>query len=120
VEVETDPKSDSLGVNHTPPTWLLPIMDFPQPHYRSVDQNIEPYRNAWESQVENIKIHENASHVEIESSSNPMDPPQDFLLHEVWTIPTWAFVEALVLAPHLAILPTLLHVHNHLNMSLYM
>jgi hypothetical protein len=90
VEVEPDPKSDSLGVSHTPPAWILPIMDFPQPHCRSADLNIEPYRNAWASLVQKLKVHEKDPHAEIESSSNPMDSLQGFLLPEVWTVPTWA------------------------------
>jgi hypothetical protein len=59
VEVEPDAKYDSLGVSHTPFAWILTIMDFPQPHCRYVDQNIEPYNNAWASQVlEKLKVHE--------------------------------------------------------------
>jgi hypothetical protein len=82
VEVEPYPKSDSLGVSHTP-AWLLAIMDFPQPHCSPVDRKIEPYRNAWESQVHNLKVHEKAPHDEIESSSNPMASLQGHLLPEL-------------------------------------
>jgi hypothetical protein len=120
VEVELDPKFDSLGVSHTHPAWLRPIMDFPQPHCRVVDRKIEPYINAWASLVQKLKVHEKAYHAKIESSSKLMDSMQGRLLHEVWIVPTWESVEAQVLALHLAILPAQLHVHNPLNMSLNM
>jgi hypothetical protein len=68
VEVEPDRKYDYLGVSHTPFAWMLPIMDFPQPHCRYVDQNIEPYRNAWESLVQKMKVHEKDPHAKIKSS----------------------------------------------------
>jgi hypothetical protein len=74
VEVEPDEKFDSLGVSHTPFAWFLSIMDFPHPYCRYVDQYIEPYNNAWASQVMKLKIHVKDPHDEIESSSNPMDP----------------------------------------------
>jgi hypothetical protein len=83
VEVEPDAKSNSLGVSHAPFAWLLAIMDCPQPHCRDLDQKIEPYSNAWASQVLNLKVHEKAPHVEIESSSNPMDSLQGYLLPKV-------------------------------------
>jgi hypothetical protein len=120
VEVEPDPKSDSLGVSHTPLAWLLPIMDFPQPHYISTDQNTESYNNAWESLVRKLKIHEKVPHANIDSSSNPMDSLQGHMLPEVWTMPTWASAEALALDPHMVVLPALIHVHNTLNLSLNM
>jgi hypothetical protein len=110
--------SDSLGVSHTPHAWILSITDFPQPYYRSMDLKIEPYSNAWASQVQKMKLHERAPHDEIESSSNPMDSLQGFLLPEVWVMPTWASAEALVLVPHLAILSAQLHVQNPMNLSL--
>ena len=88
MEVELDAKSDSLGVSHTPFAWLFSIMDFQQPHCRDADQKIEPYRNAWASQVMKLKIHEKAPHDEIESSLNPMYSLQGFLLPEVWSVPS--------------------------------
>jgi hypothetical protein len=78
VDVEPDSKSGSLGVSHTPFAWLLAIMDFPQPYCSSMDQKIEPYSNAWASQVLKMKVNEKAPHAEIESSSNPMDSLQGF------------------------------------------
>jgi hypothetical protein len=110
VEVEQDPKYDSLGESHDPLAWLLPIVYYQQPHCRYVDKKIEPYNNAWESLVHNMKVHEKDPHAEIESSLNPMDPLQGCLLHVVWTMPTWAFAEAMTLSPHLAVLPAHLHV----------
>jgi hypothetical protein len=89
VEVEPDTKSNSLGESHAHPPWLLPIVDFQQPHCRYVDQNIEPYSNARASLVHKLKIHEKDPYVEIKSSSNPMDPMKGFLLPEVWTVTTW-------------------------------
>jgi hypothetical protein len=83
VEVEPDAKSDSLEESHAPPAWLIAIMDFPQPYCRFADQYVEPYRNAWASQVLKMKVHEKAPHYEIESSLNPMDSLQGFLLPEV-------------------------------------
>jgi hypothetical protein len=83
VEVEPDAKSDSLGLIHTPFSLLIVIIDFPQPHCRAMDQNIEPYSNAWASQVLKLKVHEKAPHAKIESSSNPMDYLQGYLLPEV-------------------------------------
>jgi hypothetical protein len=62
VEVEPDPKFDSLGESHAPPAWLLPILDCQQPHCRYVDQKIEPYSNAWASLVQNLKVHEKVPH----------------------------------------------------------
>jgi hypothetical protein len=118
--VEPNPKSNSLGESHSPPTWLLPVVDFQQPHCRYVDQKIEPYSNEWESLVQKMKVHEKDIHAKMESSSNPKDPLQGFLLHEVLIVPTWAFAEALTLAPHLAVLPAHVHVHNPLNLCLNM
>jgi len=118
VEVELDPKSNSLGVGHTPPAWFLPIKDFPQPHYRATDQNIEPYINAWESLVQKIKIHEKYPHAEIKSSSNPMDSLQGHLLLEVWIVPTWASTEAPSLDPHMDVIPTPLHVQNSMRLNM--
>jgi hypothetical protein len=120
VEVKPDPKSNSLGEIHAPPTWMLPIADFQQPHCKYVDHKIEPYRNAWASLVQKMKVHEKDPHAEIESSSNPMYPLQGFLLPEVWIVPTWVFFEDLTMAPHLAILPTHLHVQNTMNLCLNM
>jgi hypothetical protein len=74
---------DSLGVSNTPCTWLLSIIDFPQPYYRYFDLNIEPYRNAGALVVHNLKVHEKGPHVEINSSLNPIDSLQEHLLHEV-------------------------------------
>jgi cell wall assembly regulator SMI1 len=85
-------------------------MDFSQPHYRAADQKIEPYRNAWASLVQNLKVHEKASHAEIESSSNPVDSLQGSLFPKVWIVPTWAYVEAPVLAPHMAVLLAQIHI----------
>jgi hypothetical protein len=59
-------------------------------------------------------------HADIESSSNPMDPVQGFLLPEVCIVTTWEFVEELMLAPHLVVLPTHLHVQNPMNLCLNM
>jgi hypothetical protein len=73
VEVEPDPKSNSIGLSHTSLAWFLAIMDFPQPHCRAADQNIEPYNNVVASMVQTMKLHEKSLHVEIDSSSNPMD-----------------------------------------------
>jgi hypothetical protein len=67
VEVEPDPKSYSLGVIHTPHACMLSIMDYPQLHYRYVDQNIEAYNNAWASLVQNMKVHDKDPHDEIDS-----------------------------------------------------
>jgi hypothetical protein len=64
------------------------------------------------------KIHEKAPHAEIESSSNPMDLLQGLLLPEVWIVPTWASAEASTLAPHLAVLPAQLHVHNPMSLNM--
>jgi hypothetical protein len=83
VEVEPDPKSDSLRVSHTPSTWMLATMDCPRPHCRVVDQNIEPYSNAWASQVLKMKVHEKAHHAKTKSSSNPMDSLQGNMFLEV-------------------------------------
>jgi hypothetical protein len=80
LEVELNPNSNSLGVSHTPHAWLLTIMDFPKPHCRVADHKIEPYRNAGESMVHKLKVHEMTSHAKIESSSNPMDSLQGFVL----------------------------------------
>jgi hypothetical protein len=95
-------------------------MDFPQPHSRIADQNIEPYRNAWASLVHKLKVHDKVPHAEIESPLNTMDPLQGQLLHEVWIVPTWESTEALALATHLDVLHAQLHVHNPLNLSLNM
>jgi hypothetical protein len=57
-----------------------------------------------------MKVREKAPHAEIESSSNPMDSLQGFLLLEVWYVPSWAYDEYLVLASYLAVLPTYFHV----------
>jgi hypothetical protein len=110
MEVEQDEKFDSLGVSHTPSAWLLSIMDFSQPYYRSVDHYIEPYSNAWASQVLKLKVHEKDPHAEIKPSSNPMDSLQGFLLPKVWFVPSWAYVEASMLASYLAVLPSYFHV----------
>jgi hypothetical protein len=112
VDVEPDSKSGSVGVSHTPSAWLLSIMDFLQPYCSFVDQWIEPYSNAWALQVLNLKVHEKAPHVEIESSLNPMDSLQGCLLLEVWFVTSWASAEALVLASYLAVLPAYFHVQN--------
>jgi hypothetical protein len=112
VEVVPYPKSNSLGVSHTPSTLLLSIMDFPQHHYRVADKNIESYNNAWESKVQKIKVHEKDPRVEIESSLNSMDSLQGFLLLEVWSVPSWASDEASTLASYLVVLPSYFHVHN--------
>jgi hypothetical protein len=112
VEVEPDANFDSLGVSHTPFEWMLAIMDFPQPHYRDGDQNIEPYRNEWASQVLKLKVHEKAHHVDIESSSNPMDSLQGYLFPEVLIVPSWESIEASSLAYYLVVLPAYFHVHN--------
>jgi hypothetical protein len=119
VKVEPDPKYDSLGVSHTPPAWLLPIMDFPQPHCRSVDRKIEPYSNEWALLVQKLKVHEKAHHAEIESSSNPMDSLRGHLLPKAWVVPSWASAKASALAPYLDVLPAHFHVQtlsvwNHL------
>jgi hypothetical protein len=81
---------------------------------------IEPYRNAWESLVQKLKIHEKYPHDEINSSSNPMDPLQGFLLPELWIVPTWEFTEYLTLSPHLVVLLAHLYVQNPLNHFLNM
>jgi hypothetical protein len=81
--VEPDAKSNSLGEIHAPPAWILAIMNCPQPYCRFVDQHIEPYNNAWASQVLKLEVHEKDHHAEIESSSNPMDSLQGYLLHGV-------------------------------------
>jgi hypothetical protein len=120
VEVEPDPKFDSLGESHSPPTWLLPIVDCQQFHCMYVDKNVEPYSNAWASLVQKMKVHEKDPHAKIDSSSNPMDPLQGGLLPKVWIVPTWEFAEALTLAPHLDVLPSHLHVNNPLNLCLNM
>ena len=112
MEVEPDSKSDSLGESHAPPAWLLAIMDFPQPYCSSSDKPIEPYNNAWASQVLKLEVHEKAPHAEIDSSLNPMDFLQGCLLLEVWYVPYWEATEASTLASYLAILPTYFHVHN--------
>jgi hypothetical protein len=112
VEVELDSKFDSLGVIHTPSAWILSIMDFSQPHCRSLDQNIEPYNNAWASLVQKLEVHEKDPHVEIECSSNPMDSLQGFLLPEVWYVISWESVEASTLASYLVVLPAYFHVQN--------
>jgi hypothetical protein len=105
VEVEPDAKSNSLGVSHTPSAWMLSIMDCPQNYCSSADQWIEPYSNAWASQVLNLKVHEKAPHAKIESSSNPMYSLQGFLLAEVWYMPSWASAEASTLDSYLDVLP---------------
>ena len=112
MEVEPNDKSDSLGVSHTPFSWMLAIMDCPKPHCRATDKKIEPYRNAWESQVLKIKVHEKAPCDKIESSSNPMNSLQGFLLPEVWYVPSWAYVEASTLASYLDVLPAYFHIQN--------
>jgi hypothetical protein len=112
VEVEPDPKYNYLGVSHTPFAWLLAIMDFPQPHCRAADQTIEPYKNAWALQVQNMKVHKKDSHVEIESSSNLMDSLQGLLLSEVWFVPSWSYAKASMMASYLAVLPSYFHVQN--------
>jgi hypothetical protein len=119
VEVELDSKFGFVGVSHTPFAWILSIMDFPQPYCSFLDQYIDPYSNAWASQVLKLKIHEKDPHAKIESSSNPMDSLQDFLLPKVCYVPSWASVEALVLASYLDVLPSYfllqnLSVWNHL------
>jgi hypothetical protein len=53
-----------------------------------MNQKVEPYRNAWESLVQKLKLHEKDPHVEIESSSNKMDSLQGRMFPEVWIIPT--------------------------------
>jgi hypothetical protein len=63
-------------------------------------------------QVLKLKVHEKAPHVEIESSLNPMDSLQDFLLAKVWYVPSWAYAKALTLTSYLAILPAYFHVQN--------
>ena len=88
MEVEPDPKSKSLEESHAPLAWLLPIVDFQQPQCRYVDNNIEPYNNAWASLVQKLKVHEKDPHAKIESSSNLMDPLQGCLLPKVWIVPT--------------------------------
>jgi hypothetical protein len=85
-----------------------------------VDQNIEPYSNAWESLVQKMNLHEKDPHAKIKSSLNPKDPLQSRMLPEVWNMPTWEFVEALMMTPHLVVLPPQIHVQNPLNMSLNM
>jgi hypothetical protein len=85
-----------------------------------VDQNIEPYSNAWESLVQKVKLHEKDPHAKIKSSSNPKDPLQSHLLPEVWIVPTWEFSKSLIMTPHLVVLPLQIHVQNPLNMSLNM
>jgi hypothetical protein len=110
--VEPDSKSGSVGVSHTPSAWLLAIMDFPQPYCSSMDQYIEPYINAWASQVLKLKLHEKAPHAEIESSSNLMNSLQGCLLPEVWFVPSWAYPEASVLDSYLDVLASYFHVHN--------
>jgi hypothetical protein len=112
VEVEPDSKSGSVGVSHTPSAWLLAIMDFLQPYYSSMDQYIEPYSNAWASQVLKLKEHEKAPHVDIDSSSNPMDSMQGCLLPKVWFVPSWASAEASVMDSYLDILLAYFHVEN--------
>jgi hypothetical protein len=82
--------------------------------------NIKPYRNAWESLVQKMKVHKKDPHDEIKSSLNQMDSLQGHLFPKVWTVPTWASSEDLALAPHMAILPTQIHVQNTLNLSLNM
>jgi hypothetical protein len=59
-----------------------------------------------------MKVHEKAPHVEIESSSNPMDSLQGFLLPKVWFVPSWASVEASAMASYLVVLPAYFHVQN--------
>jgi hypothetical protein len=59
-----------------------------------------------------MKVHEKDPHAEIESSSNPMDSLQGFLLPKVWFVPSWASFEALMLASYLAVLPAYFHVQN--------
>jgi hypothetical protein len=59
-----------------------------------------------------MKIHEKAPHVEIESSSNPMDSLQDCMLPEVWYVPYWASAEASTLDSYLSVLPAYFHVQN--------
>jgi hypothetical protein len=112
VEVEPDAKYDSLGVSHTPFAWLLAIMDFPQPHCRVADHKTKSYSNAWALEVLKLKVHEKAPHVEIKSSSNPMDSLQGYLLPKVLIVPSWASVEASMLASYLVVLPTYFHVQN--------
>ena len=112
MEVEPDPKSDSLGEFHAPPAWLLPIVDCQQPHCRYVDQKIEPYNNAKASLIHKLKVHEKDPHAEIESSSNPMDPLQGNLLPKAWIVPSWASVEASSLSPYLVVLPSHFCVQN--------
>jgi hypothetical protein len=67
-----------------------------------------------------MKLHEKDPHAKIKSSSNPKDPLQSCMLPEVWNMPTWEFVEALMMSPHLIVLPHQIHVQNPLNMSLNM
>jgi hypothetical protein len=110
VEVELESKSNSLGESHAPPAWILALMDFPQPYCKFVDQYIEPYSNAWASQVLKLKIHEKTPHAEIDSSSNPMDSLQHFLFAEVWSVPSWESIEASTLASYMDVLPSYFHV----------
>jgi hypothetical protein len=79
-------------------------MDFPQSYNRSVDREIEPCINAWESIVQKLKVHDNVLHVEINSFSNPMDPLQGHLFLEAWNVPSWESTEASMLAPYLSLL----------------
>jgi hypothetical protein len=75
-----------------------------------VDRNIETYSNAWVSLVQKMKIHEKDPYAKITFSSNPMDPLQGRLFPEVWIVPTWAYIEASTLDPHLVVLSSCLHV----------
>jgi hypothetical protein len=59
-----------------------------------------------------LKIHGKTPHAKIESSSNPMDSPQGFLLAEVWFVPSWASTEASALVSYLDVLPSCFHVQN--------
>ena len=67
-----------------------------------------------------MKVHEKAPHVEIKSSSNPMDSLQGHLLPEAWIVPSWASTKDSMLAPYLVVLHAHLHVQNPLNLSLNM
>ena len=46
-------------------------------------------------------MHEKTPHAEIESSLNPMDSLQGYLLPEVWFVPSWESIEASVLDSYL-------------------
>jgi hypothetical protein len=70
--------------------------------------------------VQKINVHEKDTYTKIKSSPNPMHPLQGFLLPDVWTMPTWEFAKAPMLAPNLDVVPTHIHVQNNLNMCLNM